>query len=121
MIRDKIKGLTELKRIIAARKKNKEKIVFTNGCFDLLHLGHVRYLEQAAKLGNRLIVAVNSDSSVRKLKGRRRPIMKARERASLVAALSVFAMPFSAVRNARPVWSSAFSFIVVSCFAIVGL
>jgi rfaE bifunctional protein nucleotidyltransferase chain/domain len=66
----------------------KEKIVFTNGVFDLLHPGHVRYLQQARRLGDRLIVGVNSDRSVRENKGPGRPITPERERAEVVAALA---------------------------------
>jgi len=69
-------------------KKNDEVIVFTNGCFDLLHTGHVRYLEHAASMGDRLIVAVNSDSSVTKLKGSGRPINKLHDRMEILAGLS---------------------------------
>ncbi len=64
------------------------RVVFTNGCFDLLHPGHVRYLAQARKLGDTLIVALNSDASVHKLKGEARPILKEQERAEVIAALS---------------------------------
>ena len=64
------------------------RLVFTNGCFDLLHVGHVRYLEAARRLGDALLVAVNSDRSVRALKGAGRPVMNERERAELLAALS---------------------------------
>jgi D-beta-D-heptose 7-phosphate kinase/D-beta-D-heptose 1-phosphate adenosyltransferase len=63
-------------------------VVFTNGCFDLLHPGHVRYLAQARALGDALIVALNSDRSVRALKGAGRPILNARERAEVIAALA---------------------------------
>jgi len=65
-----------------------KRLVFTNGCFDLLHPGHVRYLEQAKNLGDRLIVAINSDRSVRELKGPGRPILSENERAEVLAALS---------------------------------
>ena len=65
-----------------------ESVVFTNGVFDLLHLGHVEYLEEAAALGDRLIVGINSDASVRRLKGPARPIVPEDERAELVAALA---------------------------------
>jgi rfaE bifunctional protein nucleotidyltransferase chain/domain len=64
------------------------RVVFTNGCFDLLHPGHIRYLEQARALGDCLIVALNSDASVRKLKGDGRPILKEAERAEVMAALA---------------------------------
>src|SRR5439155_23366237 len=65
-----------------------ERLVFTNGVFDLLHAGHVEYLEEAAALGDRLIVGINSDASVRRLKGPARPIVPEDERAELVAALA---------------------------------
>lgn len=65
-----------------------KKVVFTNGCFDLLHVGHVTYLEQARSLGTHLIVALNSDESVRRLKGKDRPLVTLKERARVMAALS---------------------------------
>lgn len=64
-----------------------ERVVFTNGCFDLLHRGHVEYLEAAAALGDRLIVAVNSDASVRRLKGEGRPVVAEEDRAIVIASL----------------------------------
>ena len=64
-----------------------KKIVFTNGVFDILHIGHVRYLQEARALGNALVVAVNSDRSVRELKGANRPLMKQNDRAEILAAL----------------------------------
>lgn len=63
------------------------RTVFTNGCFDLLHLGHARYLAAARRLGDALIVGINSDESVRRLKGSRRPLVPVRERAELIASL----------------------------------
>jgi len=72
---------------LARRRKRGEKIVFTNGCFDLLHVGHVRYLQQARELGACLVVAINSDDSVRRLKGPGRPIIGADERAEMLGAL----------------------------------
>ena len=86
MTKDKIKELKELKNIIDSSKKRGERVVFTNGCFDILHLGHIKYLEKAASLGNKLVVAVNSDASVRRLKGNAHPIMPEQERATLIAA-----------------------------------
>ena len=68
-------------------RREGKRVVFTNGCFDLLHPGHVRYLAEARALGDALIVALNSDRSVRLLKGEGRPILKAEERAEVVAAL----------------------------------
>jgi len=64
-----------------------KKLVFTNGVFDILHVGHVRYLQQARELGNALVVAVNSDASVRELKGDGRPLMNEKDRAEVLAAL----------------------------------
>lgn len=72
--------------ILHYRKKNK-KIVFTNGCFDLLHVGHTRYLKQAKSLGDILIVGVNTDASVKKLKGPTRPIQNENDRAEILASL----------------------------------
>jgi len=69
------------------RRRNGETIVFTNGCFDLLHMGHVRYLQQARKMGSCLIVAINSDNSVRRLKGPSRPVIGQDERAEMLGAL----------------------------------
>jgi D-beta-D-heptose 7-phosphate kinase/D-beta-D-heptose 1-phosphate adenosyltransferase len=71
---------------VRAAQRRGERVVFTNGCFDLVHVGHVRSLEEARALGDRLIVGVNADASVRRLKGRSRPILPARQRAELLAA-----------------------------------
>ena len=68
-------------------KRNGCQVVFTNGCFDLLHPGHIRSLEQARELGDALIVGLNSDASVRQLKGKGRPVLPERERAEILAAL----------------------------------
>lgn len=64
-----------------------EQVILTNGCFDLLHVGHVRYLQGAKQLGGKVVVAINSDESVRKLKGPSRPLMPENERAEIIAAL----------------------------------
>lgn len=69
-------------------KRNDKRVVFTNGCFDLLHLGHITLLEDARREGDRLVVAINSDASVRGLKGPARPIVSERERARILAALA---------------------------------
>jgi len=87
-----------------------EHVVFTNGCFDLLHVGHVRSLEEARALGDRLVVAVNDDASVRRIKGPSRPIVPARQRAELIAALEcvdwavIFGAPtpLATIRALRP-------------------
>src|SRR5262245_44406893 len=73
---------------VRAAQRRGERVVFTNGCFDLLHVGHVRSLEQARGFGDRLVVGVNRDASVRRLKGRERPIVGERQRAELLAALA---------------------------------
>jgi len=73
--------------IINRIKDERKKIVFTNGCFDLLHVGHIRYLAQAKKLGDFLIIGLNSDSSVKKLKGEDRPINSFEDRATLLSAI----------------------------------
>lgn len=78
---------TDLKEKITVLRSEKKKIVFTNGCFDILHTGHISYLEKAKKLGDILIVGVNSDESVKKIKGDNRPINNEHDRASLVDAL----------------------------------
>jgi rfaE bifunctional protein nucleotidyltransferase chain/domain len=77
-----------LKQHVAQWRAAGEKITLANGCFDLLHVGHVRYLHAAKEFGGRLIVAINSDESVRSLKGQGRPLMPADERAEILAALS---------------------------------
>jgi rfaE bifunctional protein nucleotidyltransferase chain/domain len=74
-------------RIIDWRRAG-EKIVLANGCFDLLHVGHIRYLRAAKALGGKLVVAMNSDQSVQRIKGEGRPLMPADERAEIIAALS---------------------------------
>ena len=86
-MKEKIKTRDELKKIIHDLKKNGKRIVFTNGCFDLLHVGHVRYLEQAKSLGDVLVVGINSDRSVRGLKGPRRPILPVEERGEILSGL----------------------------------
>ena len=73
--------------IINRIKAERKKIVFTNGCFDLLHVGHIRYLAQAKKLGDFLIIGLNSDSSVKELKGKDRPINSFEDRATLLSAI----------------------------------
>ncbi|MFH1147387.1 MAG: D-glycero-beta-D-manno-heptose 1-phosphate adenylyltransferase [Pseudomonadota bacterium] len=86
--RSRIKPRQELKEQILQVKREGKRVVFTNGCFDILHVGHVRYLEKAKERGNFLVVAVNSDDSVRKIKGPSRPINDEISRAELVAALT---------------------------------
>lgn len=86
--RKKIKDLASLKKEIEALKAKGKRIVFTNGCFDLLHPGHMRYLYAARQMGDYLVVAVNTDRSVKTIKGPNRPIQSQDERTELLAALS---------------------------------
>ncbi|RYZ90110.1 MAG: D-glycero-beta-D-manno-heptose 1-phosphate adenylyltransferase [Proteobacteria bacterium] len=74
-------------KVLAPFKSQNKKIVFTNGCFDLLHVGHVRYLQEARKLGDLLVVGVNSDASTKRLKGPTRPVQIENDRAEILAAL----------------------------------
>lgn len=78
----------QVDQLIKKIKSQNAKIVFTNGCFDLLHIGHVRYLQQAKSLGSFLFVGINSDESVRKLKGPTRPIQNENDRAEILSALN---------------------------------
>jgi D-glycero-beta-D-manno-heptose 1-phosphate adenylyltransferase len=88
MTRGKILQLGELRERVAQWRSAGEQIILANGNFDLLHVGHVRYLRGAKDLGGKLIVAINSDASVRTLKGEGRPVMPAEERAEIVSALA---------------------------------
>jgi D-beta-D-heptose 7-phosphate kinase / D-beta-D-heptose 1-phosphate adenosyltransferase len=86
-LESKIKSLKELSRITTGLKKSGKRVVFTNGCFDILHYGHVKYLEDAKAKGDVLVVAVNSDASIKRIKGNSRPIVKERDRIRTIAAL----------------------------------
>jgi D-beta-D-heptose 7-phosphate kinase/D-beta-D-heptose 1-phosphate adenosyltransferase len=86
-LKEKIKTREDLHQIVVDLKKKGKRIVFTNGCFDLLHLGHIRYLEGAKALGDILVVGVNSDHSVKRLKGPERPILPEEERAEILSGL----------------------------------
>lgn len=85
---EKIKALEDLLPLIAILRAAGKKIVFTNGCFDIIHTGHTRYLQKARSLGDVLVVGLNSDSSVRTIKGEKRPINPESERAETLAALA---------------------------------
>lgn len=87
MLNRKIYHRSELASILKQAKTNGAVVVTTNGCFDVLHLGHLRYLQAARQLGDLLVVAVNSDSSVRQLKGKNRPLVPEAERAEMLAGL----------------------------------
>jgi len=86
-LKNKIEDRKDLKKVVERLKKEGKRVVFTNGCFDLIHVGHTRYLEEAKKLGDILIVAVNSDQSVMTIKGKKRPIIPEEERAEVLSAL----------------------------------
>ncbi len=85
--RDKVQGRRALKQRLERERRRGRRIVFTNGCFDWLHVGHLRSLEEARSLGDVLVVGVNHDRRVRELKGPGRPLVSARQRAELVAGL----------------------------------
>ena len=84
----KIVSREALRERVAEWRRDGERVILTNGCFDLLHVGHIRYLRGAKALGGKLIVAINTDDSVRQIKGEGRPLMPATERAEIIAALS---------------------------------
>ena len=88
MTDEKVLTPEQLGEMRARLRAEGRRLVFTNGCFDLLHVGHVRYLRQARALGDALLVAINSDRAVRELKGAGRPVMGERERAEVLAALA---------------------------------
>ena len=84
---DKIKNLPDATEAVQGWKNAGQKVVFTNGCFDLLHLGHVDYLEKARNLGDKLVVGLNTDSSVSRFKGSDRPLQDQNSRARIMASL----------------------------------
>ncbi len=106
----KILDLERLKKHIAGLKVKGETIVFTNGCFDIIHSGHIHTLSEAKALGTKLIVGINSDASVKRLKGEKRPVLSEDERALIVAALSFVDFvilfeedtPFNLIKNITP-------------------
>ncbi len=83
----KVRSPRAAARLAASARRRKGKVVFTNGCFDLIHVGHIRYLRRARALGDLLIVGVNSDASLRRIKGSTRPIVPHVERAEIISAL----------------------------------
>ena len=86
-LNDKIMNLGELLKNVSLHKKEGRKIVFTNGCYDIIHVGHIRCLQEGKRLGDILVVALNSDRSVRSLKGNPRPFIPQEERAEMMSAL----------------------------------
>ena len=93
---DNVISLEKFVQILGGLRKSKNKIVFTNGCFDILHVGHVKYLEEAKKLGDILIVGINSDSSISRLKGKTRPINSLNDRSHIISSLKSvdYVIPF---------------------------
>lgn len=85
---DKVMGREELQRRVAQWRNAGDSVTLANGCFDLLHVGHVRYLHAAKQLGGKLVVAINADESVRALKGQGRPLIPAEERAEILASMA---------------------------------
>jgi len=110
MLCKKVKTLPELVRILKKLRQKKKKIVFTNGCFDILHAGHIAYLTKARSMGDVLVIGLNSDSSVRRLKGKKRPVVKEKNRAAVLSALGlvdfivIFSSltPFNLIKVIRP-------------------
>ena len=106
----KIKNIKALKTIVARLKARRKKVVFTNGCFDILHVGHIRYLRKAKKMGDVLVVGLNTDRSVKVIKGAKRPIVPQKDRAELLAALEFVDYvvlfdepdPFSLIEKVKP-------------------
>jgi D-glycero-beta-D-manno-heptose 1-phosphate adenylyltransferase len=100
----KILSRAELQERVAAWRRAGDRVTLTNGCFDVLHVGHVRYLRAARALGGKVVVAVNSDASARALKGEGRPVMPAEERAEILAALAdVDAVVIFPEKDVRPI------------------
>ena len=105
-----IRDIEELKKLVEDLKSQGKRIVFTNGCFDILHAGHVDYLEKAKSFGDVLIVGMNSDSSIRRIKGKRRPIIPESYRARVLIGLKavdyVFIFsddtPYEVIKTVRP-------------------
>lgn len=108
--KSKIISAERAKTLVNKWKKDGKKIVFTNGCFDILHRGHIDYLNKASKLGTKLIVAVNSDNSVKKLKGKNRPIQDEISRSEILASLECTDVviifeedtPYELIKNLEP-------------------
>ena len=106
----KIHLITDAIQVVCQWKKNKNTIVFTNGCFDIIHKGHIDYLEEAKNLGDKLIVGINSDDSIKKIKGETRPIIDETSRIRVLAAIECIDMvilfeeetPFLLIQNISP-------------------
>jgi rfaE bifunctional protein nucleotidyltransferase chain/domain len=109
-MKNKIMSRLQISGVVTDLKKERKKIVFTNGCFDLIHVGHVRYLQKARVLGDRLVVGLNSDQSVRRIKDPARPLISEDQRAEVLAALECVDYvvlfdeddPFELIKEIRP-------------------
>ena len=107
---NKLKTINSLKKIIKKHKHKGKKIVFTNGCFDIIHPGHLKILESAKKQGNILVVAVNSNSSIKQIKGNKRPIFNQQARVQIISALEFVdyvilfdeATPYMIIKELKP-------------------
>lgn len=110
MLSNKLKTLPQLLKALKRLKRKNKRIVFTNGCFDILHMGHIAYLTKAKSLGDVLVIGLNSDSSVRRLKGKNRPVVKEKNRAMVLSALEfidfivIFSnlTPFNLIKAIKP-------------------
>lgn len=110
LIQNKIRSRENLARLARRLRSRGKRIVFTNGCFDLIHTGHVTYLEKAKRLGDILMIGLNSDASVRRLKGRSRPLTGEKDRLRVLAALEAVDFvtlfsedtPLNLIRKIRP-------------------
>ncbi len=106
----KLKTWNEISNIVHKQKQDGKKIVFTNGCFDIIHAGHIKYLQEAKELGDILIIGLNSDSSIKKLKGKERPINSQADRAVVLGGLSTVDYvvifkedtPFNLIKHIKP-------------------
>jgi rfaE bifunctional protein nucleotidyltransferase chain/domain len=109
-MKNKIISRPQITGLIADLKKKGQKIVFTNGCFDLIHVGHVRYLQEARALGSCLVIGLNSDQSIRRIKDPARPLILEEQRAEVLAALECVDYvvlfdeddPFQLIKEVRP-------------------
>lgn len=93
---EKVKNFTQIAEIVNELKRKGKKIVFTNGCFDILHSGHIKLLKKAKELGDVLILGINKDKSIKKLKGKGRPIMNEKQRIEIISAIEFvdYVVPF---------------------------
>jgi rfaE bifunctional protein nucleotidyltransferase chain/domain len=106
----KVKTLTALKKIIANLKKKNKRVVFTNGCFDILHPGHIKILKDSKSKGDILVVGLNSDSSIRRIKGKTRPVMDEKARSKVLEAIEFVDFivifnedtPYEAIKELKP-------------------